>query len=320
MTGIKVFEQAVHTRQVAVSVIDGLARALRTAGEFPPPLGEIACHILGQTVPVARTFDPPLILWTFRNHSGFLILDGTYAREGARAPRLPLNAGTYRIRVRGAYYQDTEFSLVWPPPDDEARIPRTQPNKLDNIELLPGGAYPLPDVTTGRFQLGVTILRGSLFMSSGDPIPDVLVEVINLPQFLPQSVLTGGESSALARKGFWRVDKDKDPELRHTVLTLVALQDLEAKTRGAGGDRERGIEAFFTQNDGEGWMLPDTLRLADYGFGHDERAEHPQPVASRLGPRFYDLQHGQTADESWRECAIHADNVVGHRQSMVKEG
>ena len=27
-------------------------------------------------------------------------------------------------------------------------------------------------------------------------------------------------------KGFWRVDKDDDPELRHTVLTLVALGDL----------------------------------------------------------------------------------------------
>lgn len=184
MTEITVFEQAVHTRQVALSVIDGLARALRTTGEFPPPLGEIECHILRQTVPVARTFDPPLILWTRRNASGFLILDGTYAREGARAPRLPLGAGTYRIRVRGPYYQDTQFTLVWPPPADDARVPRTQPNKLDNIELLPGGAYPLPDVTTGRFQLGVTILRGSLFTSSGDPIPDVLVEVINLPPFL----------------------------------------------------------------------------------------------------------------------------------------
>ena len=84
-------------------------------------------------------------------------------------------------------------------------------------------------------------------------------------------------------KGFWRVDKDKDPELRHTVLTLIAFADLEDGIRAASGDRDGGIEAFLNQNDGEGWMLPEMLRLADYGLGHDERANHPQSVASRLG-------------------------------------
>jgi hypothetical protein len=112
-------------------------------------------------------------------------------------------------------------------------------------------------------------------------------------------------------KGFWRVDKSKDPELRHTVLTLVAFHDLEEKIRTCGGDREKGIEAFLAQNDGEGWMLPETLRLADYGLGHDERAKHPQPVASRLGPRFYDWQLAQSAEESWRECHLHARNLLG---------
>jgi hypothetical protein len=109
-------------------------------------------------------------------------------------------------------------------------------------------------------------------------------------------------------KGFWRIDKDKDPECRHTVLTLVAFADLEERIRTAG-DGEKGIEAFLNQNDGEGWMLPETLRLADYGLGHDDRAEHPQPVASRLGPRFYDWQVAQTAEESWREREIHSKNL-----------
>lgn len=118
-------------------------------------------------------------------------------------------------------------------------------------------------------------------------------------------------SSNLDARGFWRVDRDKDPELRHTVLTLVAFHDLEAKIRACGGDRDAGIEAFLNQNDGEGWMLPETLRLADYGLGHDERAQHPQPVASRLGPRFYDWQLAQTAEESWRECHLHARNLLG---------
>ena len=75
--------------------------------------------------------------------------------------------------------------------------------------------------------------------------------------------------------------------------------------------REKGIEAFLSQNDGEGWMLPETLRLADYGLGHDDRAEQHQPVASRLGPRFYDWQLVQTPEESWRECHLHARNLLG---------
>jgi hypothetical protein len=78
-----------------------------------------------------------------------------------------------------------------------------------------------------------------------------------------------------------------------------------------GGDREKGIEAFLSQTDGEGWMLPETLRLSDYGLGHDERAKQPQPVAGRLGPRFYDWQLAQSAEESWRECHLNARNLLG---------
>jgi len=131
----------------------------------------------------------------------------------------------------------------------------------------------------------------------------------------------GSSWDALNVKGFWRVDKDKDPELRHTVLTLVAFHDLEEKIRACGGDRDAGIEAFLGQNEGEGWMLPETLRLADYGLGHDERAKHPQPVASRLGPRFYDWQLAQSAEESWRECHLHARNLLGEKgyQELLEE-
>ena len=116
------------------------------------------------------------------------------------------------------------------------------------------------------------------------------------------------------------MDKDKAPELRHTVLTLVAFHDLETKIRDAGGDRGKGIEAFLNQNYGEGWLLPEALRLADYGLGHDDRARHPQPVASRLGPRFFDWQLAQSPEESWRECHLHARNLLGeHRYRRLLE-
>ena len=77
-------------------------------------------------------------------------------------------------------------------------------------------------------------------------------------------------------KGFWRSEKEIEPELRQTVLSQVAFQDM----------KRLGLEAFLSLNDGEGWMLPETLRLADYGLGHEDRARQSQPVASVLGPRF----------------------------------
>ena len=115
----------------------------------------------------------------------------------------------------------------------------------------------------------------------------------------------------LSPKGFWRVDRDKDPELRHPVMTLVAFHDLQTKIAECNADRDKGIEAFVSQNDGEGWRLPETLRLADYSLGHNERAREHQPVASRLGPRFYNWQLAQEPDESWRECHLHARNLLG---------
>lgn len=113
-------------------------------------------------------------------------------------------------------------------------------------------------------------------------------------------------------KGFWRVDKKKDPELRHTVLSLVAFQEL----------KKIGLDAFLNLNDGEGWMLPQTLRLADYGLGHDDRAKEPQPVAARLGERYLPWQLAKTAEQSWAECERHAENLrqlLGETQNPVKQ-
>jgi hypothetical protein len=127
---------------------------------------------------------------------------------------------------------------------------------------------------------------------------------------LPLGVLSASASSrALDAKGFWRVDKGSDAELRQTVLSLVAADDLASKIRTAGGDMESGIEAFLTQNQGEGWLIPETLRLADHGLGRDPRAYDGHPVATRLGPRLLEWQLVQGADESWRERLLHAENL-----------
>ncbi len=125
----------------------------------------------------------------------------------------------------------------------------------------------------------------------------------------PVEILRVGDFTRLLDpKGFWRVDKDKDPELRHTVLTLAAFRDLQ---QAIAADGERGIEAFCSQNDGDGWMLPETLCLADLNLGHDDRARKPQPVRDRLGPRFLPWQLEQSVEESWAECERHARNILG---------
>jgi hypothetical protein len=120
-----------------------------------------------------------------------------------------------------------------------------------------------------------------------------------------------GFSRTLDPKGFWRVDKDKDPELRHSVLTLAAFRDLKATIAEHDGDRARGIDAFCAQNESDGWMLPETLCLDELGLGHDERAKRPQPVRERLGQRFYPWQLEQSVEESWAECERHARNLLG---------
>lgn len=125
------------------------------------------------------------------------------------------------------------------------------------------------------------------------------LEVVNSKDFM----------RTLDPKGFWRVDKDQPPELRHTVLAQVAFHDLQAM----------GLEAFLAQNNGEGWLLPETLRLSDYGLGHDDRARHPQPVASQFGDRFLPWQLSEDVDQSWEECRRHAENIRAIRSRFAPE-
>ncbi len=121
--------------------------------------------------------------------------------------------------------------------------------------------------------------------------------------------LSGDASLLSDTKGLWRVDSELDPELRHTVLTLVALVDLERCVHEAGGSVDDGIRDFLDQNDGDGWHLPERLRLADYSLGHDENALTYRAVASRLGPRFFDWQLTQSTDDFSAEYRLHARNL-----------
>jgi hypothetical protein len=79
-------------------------------------------------------------------------------------------------------------------------------------------------------------------------------------------------------KGFWRVDKDKPKELRHTTLALLAFKHL----------KEVGLEKFC-----------------------DEDWQFPADIQEKLGPRFLPWQLEGTPEESWKECEMHARNILG---------
>lgn len=91
------------------------------------------------------------------------------------------------------------------------------------------------------------------------------------------------------------------------MLTLLAF---EALLQHNNGDPCRSMASFLTQHT-DGWLLPETARLADRDLSHDDRAGHPQPIASSLGCRFNDWQLAQTADEAMRERHLHARNLLG---------
>ena len=163
---------------------------------------------------------------------------------------------------------------------------------------------------TGHERLRVSVVLNVLLAASFGLTSRELRHVLRQCD-LPQRELTNPPpSTQLDPKGFWRLDRDQHPELRQTVLTLIAFADLQAHVRSASHQRQ-GIDAFLDQNAGDGWQLPEMLRLAEYDLGHDDRARAPQSVAARLGPRFYDWQLARSADEAHRECQLHSRNLLG---------
>jgi hypothetical protein len=116
----------------------------------------------------------------------------------------------------------------------------------------------------------------------------------------PEEVNTSGFSRQLNTKGFWRVERDKVPQHRFTVLAQVAYDCLQ----------DVGYRAFSEQNEGDGWMLPETLRLADYDLGHGDLAREYRVVSAALGPRFYPWQLEQSVEDSWKECERHAEVLL----------
>ena len=121
---------------------------------------------------------------------------------------------------------------------------------------------------------------------------------------------TGSFTRSLDPKGFWRVDKDRDPEMRHTVLTLIAFHDLKRRIAEWPDDRMAVICSFCSIDD-EGWQIPENLRLADFGLGHGALAKENRSLRQEFGPRWYPWQLEEPVSRSWADCETHAHRLLG---------
>ena len=119
------------------------------------------------------------------------------------------------------------------------------------------------------------------------------------------------------RKGFWRIDKDKTPNSAppfwHSSHSTTLKRELQPPVATAN----KVSKPSSTRTTATVGCFPKSYDSWDYGLGHDERAKHLQPVVSRLGLRFYDFQLIQSANESWRECQLHARNVLGRSYAAL---
>ncbi len=68
-------------------------------------------------------------------------------------------------------------------------------------------------------------------------------------------------------------------------------------------------------------LLGQMRRPVAFWLGHDDRAKEHQPVRKYFGPNFYDWQLAQSPEESWRECHLHARNLLGKEgcQALLDE-
>jgi hypothetical protein len=171
-----------HRPTFAVVAVDLLAQALAARGPIAPPNCALSCAVVEQLTPVARTFSPPLMLELRQSTNGSLLFDGRYRIGDGPLRDAPLGDGSYTAELRGDHYLPTRFPLDWPPA--ALRTPLVGGVPTD-VGLLPSAAYPYPDVTALPFNLGPTLLRGSVFATDGTPEVGAQVSIPALPALNP---------------------------------------------------------------------------------------------------------------------------------------
>ena len=186
--------------------------------------------------------------WVLRQRLGATNLNWYILAEGA-LPRYVATSGLARIIKKLNCFPNSLGAVV------PARAATTH-NALQHAERI-------------RLRAIVDAIAGAVYGCSSADLHHILRDC-DLPTSEVDS--RSGEFSWLDPRGFWRIERDVDPELRHTVLTLVAFRDLESKVEAAGGDRKAGIGAcirlpgaglIFSSVNGRKWTEPPGKLLHD---------------------------------------------------------
>jgi hypothetical protein len=117
-------------------------------------------------------------------------------------------------------------------------------------------------------------------------------------------------------KGFWRIDKEQDPELAphrsDPRSPSTPWSDLIG-TRTPAIVTQRSAPSPSSTT-GRAGCCPRPSSWPNAASATMRAPVQPQPVASRLGPRFLDWQLAQTPEESWAECKRHARELLGDEE------
>lgn len=110
---------------------------------------------------------------------------------------------------------------------------------------------------------------------------------------------------------FRGVDRREKQVLRQPIVALAAFKDLQDCISRCGS-RDSGLTSFLGQTSDDGWQLPESLRLSDYGLCDTPQTTEPQVVRECFGPKFFDWQLGTVVpSESWEESQIQSGNILG---------
>jgi hypothetical protein len=176
MAVIHTYERISHSPVYSMGAIDLFADARTTKPAdsklrpvVPPLLGEFRFFVTDRLTPPVAFYDPPFEFISWSNRSGFFLFSGEI-RAPDRPGTLALSPGRYRWRVESEYYRLVEFDDVWPPTNNY--------DSAKDLKLLPAPNYPFPNLNLKpRREFALTLLRGTLLGSAGQPVEKVKIEL-----------------------------------------------------------------------------------------------------------------------------------------------
>lgn len=174
------YELRHRTAVLVLNLEDKFARERRLRGPHPRPFGPLKFYLAGRSAgpdEEPQYFKEPWEMVMQRNPSGYhLFFDLVKSSDGTtRQARLP--EGDYLVRVESLYYRPEEKEIAFPGPRDPEKEIDVGKIALPNgfFDLLPGYAYPFPQLNGVPSDNAPTLLRGSIPKVAGLDLTGITV-------------------------------------------------------------------------------------------------------------------------------------------------